>query len=150
MESGRRRRPAGLIDWDGAGPSTRLWDLACAALAFGHLFPGTDVPGAAYRLAAFVDGYDADEALRAALPTAMLARATAMLELLRAAHRSGRQPWADMFVAGHGAHWAGTVEVVRAHQQQWRRVLGQSVLRRSGEVGADDPGVAVPVSDNGE
>lgn len=31
-----------FIDWDGAGPSTRLWDLAYAASAFAHLFPGAD------------------------------------------------------------------------------------------------------------
>ena len=29
-----------FIDWDGAGPSTRLWDLAYAAQSFGMLFEG--------------------------------------------------------------------------------------------------------------
>ncbi|MEJ7744082.1 MAG: phosphotransferase [Nocardioidaceae bacterium] len=31
-----------FIDWDGAGPSTRLWDLAYGHISFGHLFPTQD------------------------------------------------------------------------------------------------------------
>ena len=63
-----------FIDWDGAGPSRRLWDLAYAAISFGHLFPDADAQAAAARLAAFVDGYRADPGLRSALPAAMLQR----------------------------------------------------------------------------
>ncbi len=36
-----------FIDWDGAGPSTRLWDLAYAAQSFGQLFDGQPVEDAA-------------------------------------------------------------------------------------------------------
>jgi len=53
-----------FIDWDGAGPSTRLWDLAYAAISFGHLFPDVHVRATADRLTAFLDGYDADDHLR--------------------------------------------------------------------------------------
>ena len=55
-----------FIDWDAAGPSTRLWDLAYAAISFGHLFAAEVVDVASRRLAAFIDGYDADDLLRAA------------------------------------------------------------------------------------
>lgn len=57
-----------FIDWDAAAPSTRLWDLAYAAQAF--TLGGIDNPPerAAGDLRAFVDGYDADYDLRAALP----------------------------------------------------------------------------------
>jgi tRNA A-37 threonylcarbamoyl transferase component Bud32 len=51
-----------FIDWDGAGPSTRLWDLAYAAQSFGVLFDGQPVEEAALRLRAVVDGYEADGA----------------------------------------------------------------------------------------
>jgi tRNA A-37 threonylcarbamoyl transferase component Bud32 len=82
-----------FIDWDGAGPSTRLWDLAYAAISFARLFP-TEEPGpAAARLAAFLDGYDADEDLRAVLPTTMARRARAMHSLLRRSHEQGVEPW---------------------------------------------------------
>ena len=55
-----------FIDWDVAGPSTRLWDLAYAAISFGHLFAAEVVDVASRRLAAFIDGYDANDLLRAA------------------------------------------------------------------------------------
>jgi Ser/Thr protein kinase RdoA (MazF antagonist) len=55
-----------FIDWDAAGPSTRLWDLAYAAISFGHPFAAEVVDVASRRLAAFIDGYDADDLLRAA------------------------------------------------------------------------------------
>ena len=61
-----------FIDWDGAGPSTRLWDLAYAAQAFGVLNQGEPAESAASRLRAFVDGYGADTLLREALPAAIV------------------------------------------------------------------------------
>ena len=113
-----------VIDWDGAGPSTRLWDLAYAAVSFGHLFPGVDVDAAAARVTAFVDGYGADQGLRDALPRAMADRAEAMHELLRRSHETGREPWGSMYVNGHGEHWAGTREFVREHEDVWAAALG--------------------------
>jgi hypothetical protein len=101
-----------FIDWDGAGPSTRLWDLAYAAHAFGMLVDGEPVESAASRLVAFVDGYDADTVLREALPAAMVKRTAAMFDLLRTANESGRQPWADMYVHGHGDFWRDATEYV--------------------------------------
>jgi hypothetical protein len=112
-----------FIDWDGAGPSTRLWDLAYAAISFGHLFPESDPPRAGRLLAAFVDGYDADAALREALPSTMTRRAAAMHDLLLRSHASGDEPWASMFTAGHGEHWSRTTEYVAAHQDTWHRAL---------------------------
>lgn len=112
-----------FIDWDGAGPSTRLWDLAYAAVAFGHLFPGAGVDETAARLTAFVDGYGADQDLRAALPRAMADRAVAMHELLRRSHETGREPWGSMYSGGHGEHWSATVDFVRRHEDVWARAV---------------------------
>src|SRR5690606_17199843 len=70
-----------FIDWDGAGPSTRLWDLAYSAQAFTLNDASADPSAAAADLAALVAGYGADAALRAALPAAMARRTRAMLEL---------------------------------------------------------------------
>lgn len=114
-----------FIDWDGAGPSTRLWDLAYAAQAFGSLFDGQPVGEAASNLRAFVDGYDADQMLRQALPAAMVKRTAAMYELLKSSHRTGFQPWADMYVNGHGDHWRSASNYVLRHQTVWERVLTQ-------------------------
>jgi len=112
-----------FIDWDGSGPSTRGWDLAYAAISFGHLFADTDPDAAATRLVAFVDGYDADAALRAGLPKSIAQRARAMHDLLRRSHRSRREPWASMYVDGHGEHWDRAAAFITEHEQTWRRAL---------------------------
>jgi Ser/Thr protein kinase RdoA (MazF antagonist) len=112
-----------FIDWDGAGPSTRLWDLAYAAVSFGRLSTTDDPAVAAQRLGAFLDGYAADRALRAALPTTMARRARAMHTFLRRSHTAGDEPWASMYVAGHGEHWDETAEYVGRHEQVWRRAI---------------------------
>ena len=114
-----------FIDWDAAAPSTRLWDLAYAAQAFTVNDPGESPEVAAHRLRAFVDGYDADRALRAALPRAMAERTAAMHGLLSTAHRTGREPWASMFADGHGAHWAAVHAFVDAHRARWASALAE-------------------------
>lgn len=112
-----------FIDWDGAGPSTRLWDLAYAAQSFGWLFDGQPVHDADNRLRAFVSGYDADIELRRAMPSAMGKRTAAMFELLRSANESGFQPWSDMYLNGHGEHWRAAANYVRRHQKVWEQAL---------------------------
>ena len=112
-----------FIDWDGAGPSTRLWDLAYAAISFGRLFPSELPEEAAARLRAFVDGYDAHDHLRSDLPRTMAHRARAMPDLLRRSYESGDEPWGTMCVQGHGAHWAGTSSYVAEHELDWERAL---------------------------
>lgn len=115
-----------FIDWDGAGPSTRLWDLAYAAISFSHLFPGGEVADSACRLAALMDGYRGDQELRKALPAAMTRRAHAMHDLLRRSHETGDEPWGTMYVQGHGEHWAGTATFIQDHQTDWHAALNPS------------------------
>lgn len=108
-----------FIDWDAAAPSTRLWDLAYAAQTFTLNDASLDATAAAAGLAAFIDGYGADETLRDALPDAMAERAAAMHDLLRRSHAEGVEPWASMFTVGHGDHWASVSGYVRAHHAAW-------------------------------
>ncbi|PZQ87478.1 MAG: aminoglycoside phosphotransferase [Leifsonia xyli] len=108
-----------FIDWDAAAPSTRLWDLAYAAQAFALNEVERHAADAAARLAAFVDGYGADAGLRSALPEALAARASAMLELLESGHRDGVEPWGSMYRDGHGAHWRAVTAYVREHREVW-------------------------------
>lgn len=112
-----------FIDWDGAGPSTRSWDLAYAAVSFGQLFADQDPRDAAGRLAAFVDGYGADGDLRTALPTTLARRARAVADLLRRSYEFGREPWGSMYVEGHGRHWDDTATYVARHETVWSRAL---------------------------
>lgn len=115
-----------FIDWDGAAPSTRLWDLAYSAQAFTLNDPEEEPQRSAPRLRAFVDGYGADDALRARLPAAMAQRAEAMHELLQRSHAEGREPWGSMYVQGHGAHWRGVADHVAAHREVWAHALATS------------------------
>lgn len=112
-----------FIDWDGAGPSTRLWDLAYSAQSFALLFEGQPVEEASARLRAIVDGYEADDGLRKALPATMAKRTSAMFNLLRSSHQTGFQPWADMYVNGHGEHWRNAAQYVLRNQAAWEQAL---------------------------
>lgn len=115
-----------FIDWDGAGPSTRLWDLAYAAQAFTLNDVVTDPDVAAVQLAALVHGYGAGPKLREALPEAMGDRAGAMHAHLLKTHRTGSEPWASMYVNGHGDHWRAATRYVKQHQNVWARALAGS------------------------
>ena len=112
-----------FLDWDGAAPSSRSWDLAYAAIAFANLFPGADVALSVKRLTAFVQGYGADTNLRSVLPRLMVQRSDAMYTLLRDSHKSGREPWATMYVEGHGDHWLATTQFIEQHQREWVAAL---------------------------
>ncbi|RDV10507.1 aminoglycoside phosphotransferase [Arthrobacter sp. RT-1] len=112
-----------FIDWDGAGPSSRLWDLAYAAQSFAGLWEGADPHEAGVRLRAFRDGYRADEGQRRALPQTLVHRVQAMYGLLQEAKDSGRQPWARMYDDGHGEHWKASAEYVARHIDVWRSAL---------------------------
>lgn len=116
-----------FIDWDAAAPSTRLWDLAYAAQAFALSNVDRRPRDAAGDLAAFVDGYRAEAALRDALPPVLHRRAAAMLELLRSGHETGREPWASMFADGHGDHWAAVTQYVAANRSVWSEALRPSL-----------------------
>jgi len=82
----RDRKPVALIDWDFAGPGTRLWDLAYAAWRFAPLYaPRTgddtaDVQRSARRLRLLCDGYGLER--RDALLATVVARMQAMHDLL--------------------------------------------------------------------
>ncbi|WP_045263915.1 phosphotransferase [Microbacterium oxydans] len=113
-----------FIDWDAAAPSTRLWDLAYAAQAFTLSDVGRAPQEASRDLAALIDGYRADDAVRRDLPRAMEDRTAAMLALLERSHVVGDEPWASMYVDGHGDHWANALRYVREHRALWADALG--------------------------
>lgn len=115
-----------FIDWDGAGPSTRLWDLAYAAQAFAMLAPPNEPADAAHRLRCFIDGYRPGDQLRRHLPLAIAHRTEAMYELLRTSAELGREPWASMFSSGHGDYWAAVARYAYCHQTDWQQALTPS------------------------
>jgi tRNA A-37 threonylcarbamoyl transferase component Bud32 len=115
-----------FIDWDGAGPSTRLWDLAYAAQAFTLSDVNEPPDKAAVRLAAFVHGYGADHDIRKQLPATMALRTKAMYDMLASSHLVSREPWGSMYSEGHGDHWDAVTTFVESHQRHWAYALSHN------------------------
>lgn len=112
-----------FIDWDGAAPGSRLWDLGYAAHSFVPLHGGGDPERDAPRLRALADGYDLDEAQRRDLPALTAAHTRAMFDLLHESSNTGAQPWARLYAEGHGNHWRQAAEYIERHQAAWTAAL---------------------------
>lgn len=108
-----------FIDWDNAGPSTRLWDLGYAAQSLVPLLPGGDVAVDAPRLRAFVDGYRLDQEQRRLFPAQIAARTRGSYELLVRGHETGEQPWAQHYADGHADFWGPAGDYVARHHDAW-------------------------------
>ncbi|NJC72087.1 phosphotransferase [Planosporangium thailandense] len=111
-----------LIDWDAAGPGSRLWELAYSAQSVAGLRPDRAPRESAVRLRAFVDGYGLDGAARPALAAMLGRRAAAMYDFLRASSRQRRQPWARIWTED-GAYWRATAAYLDAHVDLWTSAL---------------------------
>ncbi|MEV7225855.1 phosphotransferase [Polymorphospora sp. NPDC051019] len=111
-----------LIDWDAAAPGSRSWDLAYAAQSMAGLRTDRPVPESAARLRAFVDGYGADDAVRAGLADLLGRRARAMYDLLRDGAERQVQPWARIWTED-GPYWLATADHLDAHREAWREAL---------------------------
>jgi hypothetical protein len=100
---------------DNAGPGSRLWDLAYAALGFVPLEPAILPTTAGEQLAALSDGYRLDHADRERLVRLLSRRAMSMHDLLAHGHDSGTQPWARLWAEGHGLIWREKAEYAETH-----------------------------------
>jgi hypothetical protein len=112
-----------FIDWDGAGPGSRLWDLGYAAHGFVPLAPDGDPARDGLRLRALADGYGLDDAQRRRLPALAAAHAQGMADLLRGAALTGAQPWARLNAEGHGDYWSAAARYIAAHHDAWLDAL---------------------------
>lgn len=112
-----------FIDWDGAGPGSRLWDLGYAAHGFVPLHAGGDPSVDGPRLRALVDGYGLSAADRHRLPGLIEGHVRGMHDLLVDGHLTGRQPWARLYDEGHARHWLEAADYIAAHLESWVRAL---------------------------
>lgn len=112
-----------FIDWDGAGPGSRLWDLAYAAHGFVGMAAGNDPMIDGPRLRALADGYDLDDRQRHDLPELIGAHTRGMFDLLLAGARTGAQPWARLHAEGHADHWGPAADYIERHVGIWRTAL---------------------------
>ena len=112
-----------FIDWDGAGPGSRLWDLAYAMQAFAPLNAGGDPDEGGRRIRLIADGYRLAPDQRAQLPALIAARTQGMHELLRTGAATGTQPWARLYAEGHDDYWAAAAGYTDLHIPDWTRAL---------------------------
>jgi phosphotransferase family enzyme len=114
-----------FIDWDTAAPGSRLWDLAYAAHGFVPLSadPGLQRVDAAGRLRLLADAYGLDEEQRRQLAPLLGRRARAMYAFLRTQTARGREPWAGLWAAGHGAVWLADAKYAECREAAWLRAL---------------------------
>jgi Ser/Thr protein kinase RdoA (MazF antagonist) len=114
-----------FIDWDVAGPGSRLWDIAYALHGFLPLSadPQWQRPDAGRRMRVFADAYDLDEAQRRALIPLLGPRTRSMHDFLAAQAAEGTQPWTRLWHEGHGAAWKADAGYVEEHTADWTAAL---------------------------
>jgi hypothetical protein len=114
-----------FIDWDGAGPGSRLWDLAYAAHGFVPLSPrsGLSDEAASQRLLALIDGYGLELEHRSELIEMLGPRIRSMYEFLRESYRKGVEPWSRLWGEGHGDMWLEDAIYVEERRHVWDEAL---------------------------
>ncbi|MFI7219672.1 phosphotransferase [Micromonospora maritima] len=114
-----------VIDWDNAGPGSRLWDLAYAVHGFVPLsaHPDWQRADAGQRLRTFADAYGLDERQRRDLVPLLTVRARAMHDFLGDRAALGVEPWVTHWRTGHGDAWRADADYTERHTDQWMTAL---------------------------
>jgi hypothetical protein len=114
-----------FIDWDTAGPGTRLWDLAYAMHGFAPLSadPAYQRDDAGRRLRLIADAYGLSERQRLDIVPLLGRRTRAMHDFLAEQAARGAQPWARLWRDGHGDAWAADTGYITQREDQWRQAL---------------------------
>jgi len=112
------------IDWDAAGPGTRLWDLGYACHSFAPLYRAdADIESAAKRMRRLVDGYGLDGAQRTELIPLLAMRSERMYEYLNKMRTTGQSPWVELWEKGVATVWKSDSQWIREHADTWRWAL---------------------------
>lgn len=114
-----------FIDWDGAGPGSRLWDLAYSAHGFVPLSPrsGLSDDKAAERLSALIDGYGLERAFRRDFILVLGPRIRSMYEFLKESHDRSFEPWSSLWLEGHGRAWFEDAAYTDERLRVWQKAL---------------------------
>ncbi|GIG20611.1 phosphotransferase [Cellulomonas chitinilytica] len=118
-----------LIDFDGARPGPRAWDLAYALYRFAPLtrpengdgFGGTDEQ--ARRARQFLDAYGATPELRATVVATLGRRLQSLVDFMQAAADAGDENFARHIADGHADLYLHDIAYIEAHRADWQRVV---------------------------
>ncbi len=111
------------IDWEAAGPGTRLWDLAHAAHSFAPLRVGESEQKSAIRLARLVHGYGLDLEDRKRLLPMLVMRPASMNRFLDQMRDTGETLWVQLWERGVGDAWRKDADWIRERDEFWRAAL---------------------------
>jgi hypothetical protein len=120
----RDGRLALMLDWDLAGPGSRLWDVVNAAYCWVPLFAGErlfDIDERARRLARFCDAYGVDD--RAALIPTMLLRIRFIAQFVEEQARSGDLGFSGLIAIGVPGKMADDAALIEANRTTFERAL---------------------------
>jgi hypothetical protein len=114
-----------FIDWDGAGPGSRLWDVAYAVHGFVPMSanPAWRRADAAARLRVFAGAYGLTQAQRVELVPMLARRARAMHDFLARQAAAGVQPWLGLWRDGHGDAWRADAAYLAEREAEWLAAL---------------------------
>ncbi len=114
-----------FIDWEGAGPGSRLWDLAYAVHGFVPFSPEALLSDelASRRLRALIHGYDLDDLDRARLVELLGPRVRSVYDNLRICHEKSIEPWSRHWEEGHGVVWLAHAIYTESKRDVWERAL---------------------------
>jgi Phosphotransferase enzyme family len=114
-----------FIDWDVAGPGTRLWDLAYAIHGFVPLTanPAYQREDASHRLRVIADTYGLTEQQRLEIIPLLARRTEAKHTFLAAQAAHGTQPWARLWREGHGDAWRADTDYIAQREHQLHQAL---------------------------
>jgi phosphotransferase family enzyme len=114
-----------FIDWDGAAPGSRLWDLAYAVHGFVPMSAHAQWQraDAGVRLRILADAYGLDETQRRDLVPLLATRTRAMHDFLRDQAELGTEPWTTHWQTGHGDAWRNDADYLAERTQLWTDAL---------------------------
>ena len=112
-----------FIDWDGAAPATRLWDLAWASISFPPFEPRCDLPRAATAMHALLDGYRLQRSSYGKLIRLMVTRARAEHDFIVDGARKDQQPWARLYAEEHHRYWGPVSDYIYQNASDLEELL---------------------------
>lgn len=101
-----------FIDWDGAAPATRLWDLAWSAISFPPFEPECDLTTAVTAMHDLLDGYGLDRSSYTELIRLMVRRARAEHDLIVEGAGMDQLPWVRRHAEGHHHYWGPVADYI--------------------------------------
>lgn len=117
----------GIIDFDGARPGPRVWDLAYALYRFAPLTHPVNTDGfgkaaeQAWRARLFLDAYGCTQGQRMAAMNTVAVRLQSLVEFMRQTAAEGDESFARHITDGHADLYLRDIDHVKANTATWQK-----------------------------